>query len=273
VKQAVVDRKGRVNLRLSGTDAPELHYCPEASVKSAKQSAEQRKLYLEWNRDYRQPLAETAVVKLVERLGSKGTVLECEARASAELPNDLFDCYGRFVGDLFVKQGGEMLHVNRWLLEEGLVFPSLYNSMSREEIEGIVAAANRAYSAKKGIWRNLVDCVGELDWGRVYRGLRAPALDDTGDVALPKLFRRKVAWSVNRRAKMGDGSFPKYLRNTSDRCFARDDFLSQGPAAIEHSLADFVADDGRVTVWPEELVFKELPSNVVGPDGMVLAAW
>src|SRR6266478_1282216 len=44
----VVDAKGRVTIRFQGIDAPELHYMPQAAKKKAEQTAQQRKLFLEW---------------------------------------------------------------------------------------------------------------------------------------------------------------------------------------------------------------------------------
>jgi hypothetical protein len=51
-------------------------------------------------------------------------------------PNDVFDTYGRFIGDIQVRRGGSGQNINVWLAEQGWAFPALYSTMSAREING-----------------------------------------------------------------------------------------------------------------------------------------
>jgi endonuclease YncB( thermonuclease family) len=269
--KAPIDKQGRVTVRLQGIDAPELHYRPAAILKRAEQTNEQHELYLEWNEDYRQPLAESATLALRAFLEQASEdPLPCVVRSNVDQPNDVFDTYGRFVGDIFVRIAGKERHVNRWLVEQGWALPGLYNSMSPEEISGLIEATTSAYENDLGVWPSLADEVGKLDWKMVFRGKGAPPQPDAGGVLIPKLYRRLATWAINRRAKMVTGTFARYLAAHPDPCFVTNDFLEQGPAATVRELAEFVDTDGTLLFWPEELVFKDAPSRLIGPDGPVV---
>jgi endonuclease YncB( thermonuclease family) len=115
-----VSAKGLVTIRLQGIDAPELHYRPAAELKSKEQSKQQHELYLKWNLEYRQPFAETATVALATFLATAGAdPLPCVVRSFVDKPNEVFDTYGRFVGEIFVRIGGREISVNHWLVEQG----------------------------------------------------------------------------------------------------------------------------------------------------------
>ncbi len=279
VRKLAVDAKGRITVRLQGIDAPELHYTPASELPKAQRSAEQSQLYLEWNLKYRQRLAETATVELAKFLASAGaSPLPCRVVTAVDEPGEVFDTYARFVGNIVVSIGGGEVDVNRWLCRQGWVLPAFYSSMSREEIEGFLADADAAWQADRGIWPHLADFVGRLDHALVYRGPKngqAPVPDaaaDRGDVVPPKLFRRLAAWEVNKRAKMVTGSFAAYLGGKNEQCYKTIEFLDQGPSASTvHAMADFVDADGWISVWPEELVFQEAPSDVRGPGGAPVA--
>jgi hypothetical protein len=95
---------------------------------------------------------------------------------------------------------------------------------------------------------------------------------DAAPFVLPKLFRRLSQWAVFRKAGIISESLPGYLESlaSSDSCFLTDDFLTQGPSAAElRYLHEFVAADGYVAVWPEQIVFREKPSKLIGPGGGV----
>jgi endonuclease YncB( thermonuclease family) len=270
--KAPIDNQGRVTVRLQGIDAPELHYRPPALVPSKEQTKQQHELYLKWNEEYRQLLAESATIALRQFLEQAGAdPLPCVVRSYVDQPNDVFDTYGQFVGDIFVRIAGRERHVNRWLVERGWALPGLYNSMSPDEIASLVAAATKAYDGGLGVWSSLADAVGTFDSKLIFRGKGAPPQPDDGLVLNPKVYRRLATWAVNRKAKMVTGSFPRYLRAHSDPCFLTDDFLEQGTAAIERELAEFVDGDGTLGFWPDELIFKDAPSRLVGPGGAVVA--
>jgi endonuclease YncB( thermonuclease family) len=268
VSKPAVDAKGRVTVRLQGIDAPELHYRPSAVLEKGQQSEDQRTKYLRWNLDFRQPFAETATRELRAFLESFGEdPLPCVVRSYVDKPPDVFDTYGRFVGDIYVDIDADERSINTWLVEQGWAVPAFYNSMSDTEIQTLIDAAARAFENDAGIWPWLADNALEFDWNLQYRRKATTPDPDEGLVVLPKLFRRVATWMVNRRAKMFTGNFTKFLEAQGDPCFLTEDFLDQGPAATQRELVEFVETDGGILIWPEDLVFRDAPSRLVGAAG------
>lgn len=267
-------RNGRITVRLQGIDAPELHYRPAAARKKAEQTAEQHALYLQWNLEFRQPLAETAAVALGTFLSGLGPAqLPCVVRTAVDAPDEVFDTYGRLVGDIIVQTPAGEQDVNHWLAAQGWALPAFYASMSETEIATIIQHADEAYEAGSGVWPFLNDFArtADFDLQLVFRGKNvapSPAAD-LGPVVVPKLFRRLAAFVVNRKAKMVSGTFEGYLRSkrSSDSVHLLEEFLSQGAAAAPVRFLDEFVQAGFVTVWPEQLVFREKPSKVIGPGG------
>src|SRR5436190_5151659 len=69
--KAVLTAANKLTVRFQGIDAPELHY-RAPPLKGGSASAEVRKQYNTLNRDFRQPLGETATVALGEFLAKQG---------------------------------------------------------------------------------------------------------------------------------------------------------------------------------------------------------
>lgn len=151
--------------------------------------------------------------------------------------------------------------------------PSLYDSMTKDEIDPIIEAANGAFAKNLGIWAKLADAVADLDWDTEYRRLHAAPVSDAGTVLYPKYYRRLVTWAVNKRTKMGNGTFIEYLHDVNERCVALDEYLEKGQQAPVRRLSDFVGDDGTLLAWPEEIVFREKESTLVGSDGRRVLRW
>ena len=275
VRKAAVDEQHRTVVRLQAIDAPELHYRAQGLVAPAERSASQQQAFSEVSADYRQPFGEAATLALRAFLGTpvKGASLDqqipCLLRTRVDDPSDVFDTYGRMVAEAFVKKAGKWVSLNQWLAKSGWAVPTFYSSMSNEEIETFADLGNHACRAGAGIWRHYRSAVGPFGWLR-YRG-KGAVVDshaEAGTVALPKLFRRQCAWSVNRRGRMTRAaSFKSYLDSTKDVCFSTDDFLLQGPtAATPRTLDELVHGQGHLTVRPVDLVFHEAPSRLVGLD-------
>ncbi len=273
VRKKAIDGKNRITIRLQGIDATELHYRPRSQITDKKgRTAQQKKRYLEVNEEYRQNLAETATVRLARLLKRVGaSPIACTVESAVDYPDEVFDTYGRFVADIHVRIGQSDYNVNRWLVQRGLAFPAFYNSMSEDEINALRRAADQAWAAGRYIWPNLADYVGRLDWKMLYRRPSQKPLfneaQDTGPVILPKLFRRLSSWEVNRYAKMVTGGFWKYLKDRNDRCYLTSEFLAGPTSATSYGLHDLVDPDGFVTVWPEDLVFRESASRLIRPGG------
>jgi endonuclease YncB( thermonuclease family) len=274
----VIDNKGRITIRLQGIDAPELHYRPAPIPKKLNPTGEQQSVFKELNKEYRQHFGETATVKLYELLSKAGNgELACTVTTAVNSPNDVFDTYGRFIGDLIVEQDSAEINVNHWLVKEGLAFPTFYTSMSPEEIEAYIDAAKQGRQKKKSIWTNLQTNLGKFDRTLVYRGKNAkPApTEDTGSLLFPKLFRRFCTWSIYRKAEIVSSTFQRYLKDKRDACYLTEEFLEHGLASSNpHFLDEFVKSKEKIDFLPEQLVFNEGQSKLVNATtGKPITEW
>jgi endonuclease YncB( thermonuclease family) len=274
----VVDNKGRVTIRLQGIDAPELHYRPQMTAGPPKPTDVQHAAFKDANGNFRQHFGETCAQALGAFLGKLGTTVPCHVDTRVQHPDDVFDTYGRFVGDIYVTKGGQDIDVNHWLVEEGWALPTFYDSMTTDEITTIVNLASDARKAKAGVYQHnsVATAIGAFDFTLRYeRGEDVPHFQpfaDSGSFIMPKLFRRQAAWAVHAKAKIVNETFPKYLQGLKDKCFLRSDFLAQGKQAPAHELSDFVNDSDKITRGAEDLVFDEATSKLFR-NGKPVTAW
>lgn len=259
-----VVRDGQLTVRLQGIDAPELHYRPPSLVPRDGRTREQHEAYLAWNHEYRQPLAESGTIALAALLaGERRASVPCIVRTLVDEPGDVFDTYGRLVGDVWIEHAGREIDLNHWLVERGWAVPAFYSSMQAEEIEILRELAVSAARGRRGVWRHLDASGAHFEWRRRYRGKGASPSPraDIGNILLPKLFRRQCTWAVNRRSRMVRGSFAEYLAERPEGCYLTSEFLQQGVEASPHRrLAEFVTSRGEFELRPPELVFQEAPA-------------
>jgi endonuclease YncB( thermonuclease family) len=270
VSKEIIDTKDRVTIRLQGVDAPELHYTPQAVKRASEQTRQQRALFLELNHKYRQHFAESATVALADFLeDGEQDPLPCRVLTAVDEPDDAIDTYGRLVGDIEVKVGGNVVNLNQWLTAQGWTVPAFYNSMSADEIRVLLELGQRAHEKELGFWPHLAKKVGTLDFDLRYRKMAPEGeADDAGPVLMPKLFRRLTTWAVSKRARMLSTSFKSFLAAKRDTCYALDEFLEQGvTAATPHNLSDFIGAGGTLLARPHDLVFHEEGAKLIGPDG------
>jgi endonuclease YncB( thermonuclease family) len=264
-KGPVIDAQSRVTVRLQGIDAPELHYKAPALRKSRSEvTPARRAAYNTQNKtERRQFWGETATLALAQKLSTFGAgAIRCEVYSYVDHPYELVDTYGRVVGNLNVgKKLG--LDINRWLTEQGWVFPAFYSSMSEEEIQTLLAAAAKGRQQGR-IWSTLTDDTAKWKPKMVYRkGGPIDTENDQGALILPKLFRRQVAYKMEMLAKVFKGSFAEFLVARPDECYLTDEFLDKGlHSAPTHRLAEFMKGK-RFGKRPEDLVYREKFSSVV----------
>ena len=271
VSKPAIDNKNRVTIRLQGIDAPELHYRPTApTLNGNKPTAEQRAKFNAANGNFRQKFGETTTIALGTFLAKAGgSPLRCVVRTGVDEPSEVFDTFGRMVGDIFVTVGGVEQNVNHWLCRKGWAFPTFYSSMTKQEIDDLIKLSESARNAKAGIWKRTTSDLSLFDRTLLFRnkGTPDPANDD-GRVFFPKLFRRRSTFGIAQTAKMVSGLFKNYLKMEPDACFETADFLSQGvTAATPRHLDEFVSPATRFTVGPKDRVFQENKSRVVGKNG------
>jgi endonuclease YncB( thermonuclease family) len=263
----VIDKHDRITVRLQGIDAPELHYRAGPLRRSPSVSdAKRKKFNLENKVHRRQYWAETATVALAAKLLQYPHPVDCYVVSLVDRPFEVIDTYGRFVGNIRVGPGFKT-DINLWLSQEGWAYPTFYSSMEAEEIEAYLATLKKAQ--KKGrIWKDYSTDTRKFDGNLVYRpkGQIQPSRDK-GKVLMPKVFRRQLAFRIQKKAGVFGGTFAEYLKANPDPCFRTDEFLEQGSnTAPVHALHGFMKGS-KFTLKPHEIVFREKFSSLVDKNG------
>jgi endonuclease YncB( thermonuclease family) len=235
-----VIRDEKITIRLQGIDAPELHYGTH------------------WFRQHWGARAVKELENLLEPYvnGSRNTI-DAYVYTWVDHPNDVFDIYGRFIGDIIIVKDNK--NVNHWLVEEGWAFPTFYNSMSKQEISILNSKSKSAQNNSKGIWNRysdkLVPFEYELQTARGRNAERIEAATDNGNLNLPKLFRRQVDYNEGGNA---DGkSFVDYLIERNDEFYLTKDFLERRTNAELHKFSETIDENGNIKFEPDEFVFVE----------------
>jgi endonuclease YncB( thermonuclease family) len=259
-KHAIHD--GKLTIRLEHVDAPELHYA--APFKGTK--------------DYRQYFGETATTKLCDMFASfSHDPVPCHVYTAVDHPNEVFDTYGRFIGQIVADPDGKNFNMNHWLIQKGWAFPSIYNSASRDEINEILHHAEQARNARMGIWAYLTSDVGHADFSLLYRLKGTPHPEaDMGPVVMPKLFRRQAQWHVSQMDSKFPVTFAAYLATLKDGWVRMSEFLHDlhiKPSRKTHDLSALVDAEGKFEIGPQDIVFFEKPSTLVDARGKKITSW
>ena len=163
---------------------------------------------------YRQLLGATATKALHDFLATSGkATLACEVFTQVDHPDEVFDTYGRLVGDIEVTLKGKTVNLNQWLVQQGWAFPTFYSSMTDDEINTIIALAKTARSKKAPVWKYLAMTIGPFNFKLLEpkKGDTSVLATDKGPVILPKLYRRYTSWSVRHKAKVTSENFQQFL--------------------------------------------------------------
>lgn len=276
-------KNGKLTIRLQGIDAPELHYMPSPLSTAEKKGLTDAKkqAYHEVTHSYRQFLGATSSKALHDFLaGAGGPTLACRVFTHVDAPNEVFDTYGRLVGDIEVTVAGQKVDINHWLVEQGFAYPTFYSSMNDDEIEAFLALTKTARAKKLLVWKHLAKTIPAFDFDlrEPKAGETGVLVTDKGAVILPKLFRRYTNWSARKKAGITSQTFQKFLGEGSggkpDTCYEIDDFLANGVhSATPRNFAEFVEGGKAIKFQPEGLVFGEAPSSLVGTDGKPIKAF
>ena len=174
------------------------------------------------------------------------------------------DTYGRVVANIRVGRNLD-LDINTWLTEEAWVVPTFYSSMTNDEIKGLLAAMKKG--ARKGrVADAITGDTSKFDATLLYRRHGEPE-DDSGPVLMPKIFRRQVAYQMQKQAGIVQGNFKSFLAHAPDPCFELEDFLEHSVhSATERKLDEFM-QGAKFERAPQELVFKEAASTLKDPQG------
>jgi endonuclease YncB( thermonuclease family) len=262
-------KQGSITVRLQGIDATELHYAALLPKNGAATKL------LDNGTDFRQLFGETATVKLHDQIAKAGRSPQCTVVTRVDHPNDVFDTFGRFIGNVVVKIGSKEVDLNLWLAENGWAFPTFYNSMSKQEINDVLTRCNAARRQKKGIWPHLMGHVGQLNRGLTERKKVKTfnARKDVGPVLMPKIFRRLVRFSVSQENHLTNGDFRSFLGQQSDPFLPLADFLANpaaktpGKTTPNGNLQSRFSPQEVFNDLPGDLVFFEQPSTLLDAKG------
>lgn len=272
--KAPIDNQGRVRVRLQGIDAPELHYQPSPLGKSLKATLPSSVVdaYRALCHKYRQHWAESAALALLNFVSHSGKQkIACTVTTVVDEPTDVFDTYARLVGDIWIGQQ----NVNLWLVRQGWVYPSFYNSMKANEISAVLKAWS-AGKTKGRVAKALASKIGTLDFKLLYRagaGMNVVAGADQGSVLYPKIYRRLVTWSVEKKAGVTSQNFKQFVASGGDKYLRLADFLASGKNASQYALDTLLGAGGACNLRPESTVFVEDPNSQLKKDNRIVHTW
>lgn len=283
-KQKLIKRGMQIEARLQGADAPELHYKLWGPTPTKHPTKKGNLLGIDYEQlilinnsaDFRQPMAETASVKLLELLSknAKGGQVACTFVSEVDRPEDACDVYGRFVGDVIIEVKNKRVCINHWLLEKALAFPALYSGMAVSEVKNVLDAAQKGRDSKSGVYALYKDYFGVFDNKLRYRNpatiskSSASAAMDKGHLVHPKIYRRWCVYHIYKMAKVDIGTFGEYLKACGDMFYYTIDFLKGVAAKPQQHFLHDVVKGNRLIVPVQDIVFIEKEATIVqGDDG------
>ncbi len=132
--------------------------------------------------------------------------------------------------------------INFKLLKAGLAYPTYYEGLFADLRAAMTAAAQDARNAKRGIWDK-----DKTTAGFKVTGLKSITEDN---VILPKLFRRLAAYIHEVGKPLSQ--FTDHLADNPENVLV----LPQGHFTHLHNLIEVMAGTVKMTVAPENLVFR-----------------
>ena len=243
---------GSVQLRLEGIDALETHYT-QGHVDLQHQPL---------------PVARAARAFLLESLGIQnvvwneetGVVTSADDGTRGYILSRTFEKNGRPVAfayagdppeddgaDVFLDETRLEQSVNYASLEEGFCYPTYYDGLFAALRNKMTAATEKARAAAG------VNSVWAID--KTNAGISIPPVDNLRDNfgMLPKLFRRLSQYFLTHDSL---AAFNEFLEADPDPCV----FLPDADPTVFHRFIDVQGSTVRLTVKPEELMFKEKPA-------------
>jgi endonuclease YncB( thermonuclease family) len=268
-QKKVITSSSTIKIRLQGIDAPELHFPSTAKRDPLKKGKPN---------EARQPFGASAAQALHEHLKTflqgRETRLHATFVTRVASAADAIDSHGRFVGDILVSGKS----INTWLVANGWAFPLFYDSMAVDEIKTLLEAWKDGRMLRDRIGAALEKGLQPFDPSRQVDNAELP---DSAPLNLPKIFRRQVDLWFQTPGDLSGTDFAARLKagavsGKPDFAFPLDYFLehAESPAPSHRvKMHARIGDDGSTNFAPEELVFKEDPSVLLGPNGKPVSGW
>ena len=270
--EILIKKGGRVTVRLQGIDAPELHY--------RDYDPGNYKILKGFNEiEYRQYLAETCVkrlVKFLKQCSFKKNFVKCYVVSEVEKPAEVWDVYGRFVGDIIVTDKAKnSININHWLIENGYAFPSIYDSMTVPEIKQVLKVAKKAKKNKSLVWKYHSPFLDKFNNSVTYRVVEEEKISDKGKVVFPKLFRRQCIHYIHTYAGQEDKDLYNFIRSKAeDTYFLTKEFVNKGKESQKFQLGDALEESLKFKFSPEEITINENNNFLlVTSEGQVIEKW
>jgi endonuclease YncB( thermonuclease family) len=298
-KKDVIHPGRKMTIRIQGIDAPELHCSPGVQKPAFWSKAKKKKTMLKGNGGkFRQFQGETSAAGLAGGVGAKPqpNVVPCEVTTRINVPNDVFDMYGRLVGDISFRIGGKIASISHLAAQNGWALPAYYNSMNPDEILTLQGLFEEARKKKRGIWPHFERAFGHLkllQFEHLRTFTRKARLADRGPFAVPKIYRRQLRYSVLLQNDLAPKTFKDYLagkplkgetaKGSRDAWATRVAILAnptmKKPTKAPHdSLAGLLSAKnafpaGAGISQPGDIVFFEQPSTLRKKNGTPITEW
>jgi hypothetical protein len=142
------------------------------------------------------------------------------------------------------------LTLNALSLEKGMSYFTVYNSMPEAQIKTFKTLAAKARTAKLGVWAK--------DKTNEFTLENAGSINETGQLILPKLFRRATDYLSAKRKNKTNVGFKNWLIQSRDTAASQDGLLLENGS--KKRLSDLIDQNGsrvRFKADTLELVFNE----------------
>jgi endonuclease YncB( thermonuclease family) len=240
---------GTVQLRFEGIDAPELHYAGQMQP----MGRESRDRLLEWI-GFRNVRYDNLTVRGSNPERVRGAILSAMVEKNgrpvayvlgAAEATGLKDGSSIAVDDTRLR-----LTLNALSLERGMSYFTVYNSMPDAQIKTFQQLTQKARAAKLGVWAK--------DKTNEFTLENAESIGESGQLILPKLFRRATDYlSAVRKHKTATG-FKRWLIESGSTASPQDGLLLE--RGSKKRLSDLIEETGtrvRFKADTLELVFNE----------------
>lgn len=271
-KNLVITSKSEMKIRLQGIDAPELHFPVIGKVNPAKKG--------KYKGEFRQPYGASATQALYDDLkamaASGTTVLHATFVTRIDKPAQAVDSHGRFVGDIIVGTAAGK-SINTWMVENGWAYPLFYDSMTKGEVNTLLAAWKKGKNMKSRPGKALAKPLQPFDPARTVDNAKLP---DGGSLNYPKIFRRQATFWTQVPGPLSGEDFKKLMdkgmKGKGDKAYPLQYFLAnidKLDTKKRIALASKIGKQGQTNFNPEELVFQEDPSTLLDASGATVTGF
>jgi endonuclease YncB( thermonuclease family) len=229
-----VSKDGTVQLRFEGIDAPELHFGDLAQPLGAEARDALFKMLGFKNVRY-----SGAQVRLSEPSQIRGAILSQAAEGNGRPISYAFfesSANGFQNGTRVVVDQAILRRSLNWkMLEQGWAYLTVYSSTPTAQREALKTVARQAREQRRGVWK--------LDQSANFKLDSPNDIGPTGQLILPKFFRRASSYFQAINKRQFKGSFVQWLRWTETQARSENDRVRIGDS--EKPLSDWFEAKGK----------------------------